>query len=400
MDLTNKYYTDEMGERFLPSVLYEFGKLALVHPEIMVIYSGMQIRYGEDTFNCIRELIEENSCVVPNCSRFQADKENLVARQSDTLATKELLDRKKEIILGRLNEITQANADFQNYLTEYDVDSMVVCAGVIKAKSVDVDNDTKEFNKINNEYNKYKDLQAEAEVNYLKSEAILKESSDKYNRLFDELTIKDLTALRNFCELDKSEIDTIYELGINSVNQNLSNRYGGKLAITDIKEKSYHICILLGRIIGVMLQSIDYIKTAISKDYTEINSFDAKVAKRYETILNNFDQFINGEYGMRYVLSLLPKKYKKYHFDALKLFNDYLKMFFSERLVEAGEVENQLYTMTERYVDPYLVALYGAINDLKRKPLIVSTNKIIQEENSDDDDLVKRLLDEATKRAE
>ena len=115
---------------------------------------------------------------------------------------------------------------------------------------------------------------------------------------------------------------------------------------------------------------------------------------------DNFDQFINGEYGMRYVLSLLPKKYKKYHFDALKLFNDYLKMFFSERLVEAGEVENQLYTMTERYVDPYLVALYGAINDLKRKPLIVSTNKIIQEENSDDDDLVKRLLDEATKRAE
>ena len=94
MDYTNIYFQDKIGSRILPSSIYEFSKRTLSSPEIMAIFSGMQICLGEDVLLAVKELLDDITQIIPVRTNIEYFRANLERRESDRVAVDELLSRK------------------------------------------------------------------------------------------------------------------------------------------------------------------------------------------------------------------------------------------------------------------------------------------------------------------
>ena len=396
MDYTNVYYQDAIGSRVLPNDIYEFGKLSMSNPEIMAIFSGLQITFGEDVLLTIKELLEDTKNIVPICSNMELQKCNLEQRESDMRAVDELLRRKKEVIKTRIGEISEIEAEFKDCLERMDTDGMSVCSKLLVAKNTETESDSGECATIVKELDSYTKLFNDASDSYNKCKKVLDDSTMDFSEQLETLAIKDLTKFKAFCEFDNSVFLEIVQNGVNAVNTNLASKFGGKLQAEEVLEKNVFILELLAGFYGSANKLIEYMKGFLVENKMELGVFDTKVAKRHITVLNSFGQYLNGEFGVKYVLAYLPTKLRKEQIITLKLYNDYLKdKIQGKKNIEFSAERDKIFDYVKKNNDPLTICLVGAMNELDMVTLSVSNSASFTNTTIEEDDLVHKLLNDA-----
>lgn len=396
MDYTNVYYQDAIGSRVLPEEIYEFGKLSMSNPEIMAIFSGMQITFGEDLLLTIKELLEDTKNIVPICSNMEIQKCNLEQRESDMSAVDELLRRKKEVIKTRLCEISEIEAEFKDCLEKMDTDGMGVCAKLLVAKNTETESDSHECSTIVKELDSYTKLFNDASDSYNKSKKVLDDSTIDFSEQIETLSIKDLTKFKAFTEFDESMFLEVVQHGVNAVNINLASKFGGKLQTEDVLIKNRYILNLLAGYYGTLYSLIDYMKGFLIENKMELGMFDTKLAKRYITVLNSFNQYLNGQFGVKYVLSFMPAKLKKEQLSTLKIYYDYLKdKVQGKKGIEVSPERDKIFDCVRKNDDALTICLMGAMNELDRYTFSVSNRASFAGTIQEEEDLVRKLLEDA-----
>lgn len=399
MDYKNEYFTEEIGLKIYPESVFNLSRLTLSNPEVMAVFSGLQITIGEDVFYLYKELIGESKKIIPICSRLQNERLNLELREKDMRASAELLERKKEVIWGRLKEIEGLTEEYIGYLNKMDADGMSVCAKVLVNKHNDTENDSIECKSIKRELEKYTNLFNDASESYNELKTVSDNAVKNFVKKINELQVKDLTIFNNFIETDEDTLKTIVDNGVKCVNENLVESVGGKLDFDEVFLKVKFLLITLAGFYETVSTIVWYMKEVCAEGELDFSIFDTKKAKRYKTILENFEKFIQNPTGVQYVFSVLPTKLKKNQMKAIEIFNEYLSTCIESGAgVKTHELEEQLLEIAKKNQDELMLGLYGVMNGLKMYSLSLSTKNINVVE-IDEEDLVHQLLTEAnTKR--
>lgn len=396
MDYTNIYFQDKIGSRILPSPIYEFSKRTLSSPEIMAIFSGMQICLGEDVLLAVKELLDDITQIIPVCTNIEYFRANLEQRESDRVAVDELLSRKKEVIKNRMEEIAEIEAEFKKSLDALDSDGMQVCSKLLVAKHTDTLNDSIECESILRELDKYTKLFNDASDSYNNYKSTFDCSVQDFTEQIQTLAVKDLTTFKGFIGLDEGVYAQIIENGVMAVNTNLAERFGGKLDSTMVLEKNKFILEVLASFYKTVYELIEYMKKFLVDKEVELSVFDTKVAKRYLTVINSFGQYLNGRFGISYIIDTLPAKLRKEQVQSLNIFYDYLK----SKLMGAVDAElsterDKIYDKIKKDKDIVTICVLGAMNDLDAVTLSVKAKRTFVDAEVDDDDLVQKLLKKA-----
>lgn len=399
MDYKNEYFTENVGEKIYPESILNLSKLTLSMPEVMAVFSGLQLVIGEDILYLHKVLLDATEQIVPICSKLQTERENLELREKDMRASLELLERKKEVILGRLKETESLNEEYRIYLNKLDAEGMSVCAKMLVSKYNDTENDSIECKAIKREYEKYADIFNDCSTSYNELKTISDEATKSFNEKINELSVKNLDTFNAFIQMDESVFEKIIQSGVKSVNENLSEQFGGKIESGTVLSKTKFVLTTLSGFYKTVSEVVGYLKSVFLNGGLNFSAFDTKKAKRYLTIVENYNKFIQSVSGVQYALNVLPAKLKKEHTKALDLFDEILKIHIEEGgSTKSQELEDTLLNLAKKNQDSMLLGLFGVVNELKMYSLSVSTKNIIAE-RFDDEDLVHQLLSEAdTKR--
>lgn len=399
MDYKNEYFTENVGEKIYPESILNLSKLTLSTPEVMAVFSGLQLVIGEDILYLHKVLLDATEQIVPICSKLQTERENLELREKDMRASLELLERKKEVILGRLKETESLNEEYRIYLNKLDAEGMSVCAKMLVSKYNDTENDSIECKAIKREYEKYADIFNDCSTSYNELKTISDEATKSFNEKINELSVKNLDTFNAFIQMDESVFEKIIQSGVKSVNENLSEQFGGKIESGTVLSKTKFVLTTLSGFYKTVSEVVGYLKSVFLNGELNFSAFDTKKAKRYLTIVENYNKFIQSVSGVQYALNVLPAKLKKEHTKALDLFDEILKIHIEEGgSTKSQELEDTLLSLAKKNQDSMLLGLFGVVNELKMYSLSVSTKNILAE-RFDDEDLVHQLLSEAdTKR--
>lgn len=399
MDYKNEYFTENVGEKIYSESILNLSKLTLSTPEVMAVFSGLQLVIGEDILYLHKVLLDATEQIVPICSKLQTERENLELREKDMRASLELLERKKEVILGRLKETESLNEEYRIYLNKLDAEGMSVCAKMLVGKYNDTENDSIECKAIKREYEKYADIFNDCSTSYNELKTISDEATKSFNEKINELSVKNLDTFNAFIQMDESVFEKIIQSGVKSVNENLSEQFGGKIESVTVLSKTKFVLTTLSGFYKTVSEVVGYLKSVFLNGELNFSAFDTKKAKRYLTIVENYNKFIQSASGVQYALNVLPAKLKKEHTKALDLFDEILKIYIEEGgSTKSQELEDSLLNLAKKNQDSLLLGLFGVVNELKMYSLSVSTKNIL-DERFDDEDLVHQLLSEAnTKR--
>lgn len=399
MNYKNEYFTENVGEKIYPESVFNLSRLTLSTPEVMAVFSGLQLTLGEDVLFLHKELLDATKRIVPICSKLQTERENLELREKDMRVSMELLERKKEVIMGRLKETESLNEEYRIYLSKLDTEGMSVCAKMLVSKYNDTENDSIECKAIKRENERYTDIFKDCSNSYNELKAVSDESINKFSERINELSVKDLNIFNLFTQMDESVFEKIIESGVKSVNENLSGQFGGKLDCGEVLQKTKFLLIALSGFYKTASEVIGYLKSVLKNNELNFSAFDTKKAKRYLTILENYNQFLQSASGVQYVLNMLPTKIKKEQAQALEIYNEILKTCIEEGLsIKTQELEEKLLQLANKNQDALLLGLFGSVNELKMYSLSVSIKNVFAE-RFEDEDLVHKLLSEAnTKR--